>query len=222
MSQVTREQFLQQFQDGIDLYKEPMPKALEGTQALEQLREADLNHDLKLTGKVELEKAFVVVEKFDPKAHGQSFEGDNSPARAVYHALLDTRLPKKYDTDGAMAAQNRSTIICDSEGKIGIYIAPGYSDCVRACVVKHERVHQAEALAYDPNSTMCRDRPAGTQVHGQPGNRPGAEVRAAEVELKCLEAALKKKGSACKADVKKQIKKEEGYRDFWKKQLPKP
>ncbi|RUL68364.1 RHS repeat-associated core domain-containing protein [Dyella choica] len=104
-----------------------------------------------------------------------------------------------YRTRGA------STIICDGNGQIVVFVADSDS-CTKDCVAAHEEVHRQEAMM--SNINVCHDQPYGMQVKlGDQVTTDKSEVRAFEKELDCLRKKLAalKNCDKCRQEIEKEI-----------------
>ena len=95
MTTVTRSTFVHSLKYGVDLDKPGLATSLQGTGvSIDQLRQADTNHDGRLRGR-ELHRAFAQVDSLDRDGSRRSFSAQGKAAK-LYNALLDARRPGPY------------------------------------------------------------------------------------------------------------------------------
>jgi len=106
-----------------------------------------------------------------------------------------------YRTQGA------STIICDGNGEIIIFVVDD-DPCTKDCTAAHEEVHRQDAMK--SNSAACHDQPYGMQVKlgDDQVTNDKSEARAWQKELDCLREKLAalKDCDKCRQSIEKLMK----------------
>lgn len=107
MSTITKQQFLGELRQGVDVDSTQLSEGLSADQ-LTAVQNLDKNHDGRLTGN-ELKKAYDFIESYDHNRKANSFVNEGEAGK-VYAALQSAKLPEpNRGAEVASAALNRIT-----------------------------------------------------------------------------------------------------------------
>jgi hypothetical protein len=108
-----------------------------------------------------------------------------------------------YAVEPSATRKELGTLVCDGENSVEVWVDPRASACIQECVREHEYQHLQDVQERDPE--VCKDQPRGAVV-GEPEavERP-IELRAYDIELRCLQDEFRKAPRACQPVMKERL-----------------